>query len=100
MTRRTTTQKGLGWKHQQERARLLERLRDGERCWWCGKVMRRSQALAADHSVARSKGGTKADRLLHDVCNKERGDGSRDHLRPALQHRTGGHQGNALAWGE
>lgn len=41
-------------------------------------------ALAADHTQARAHGGHKADRLLHGLCNKERGDGRRDHLRPAL----------------
>jgi hypothetical protein len=61
--------------------------------------MYRSQALDADHSHARAHGGTRADRLLHAKCNKERGDGSRDHLRPALLRATGGHPGNVLAWG-
>ncbi len=46
--------------------------------------MYKSQKLDADHSIARSKGGTKADRLLHMHCNRSRQDGSRDHLRPAL----------------
>ncbi len=57
-------------------------------------------ALAADHSHARAHGGTIADRLLHDLCNKARGDGSRDHQRPALVRMAGGHNGNALAWGD
>jgi hypothetical protein len=106
MTRRTTTQKGLGWKHQQERARLLRVHRDGERCWWCGEPMYRDatlnhdgEVLAADHPEARANGGTRADRLLHGKCNKSRGDGSRDHLRPALTRAAGGHDGNALEWG-
>lgn len=47
------------------------------------------QALAADHSktladAKRLGTMTKADRLLHGICNKERGDGSRDQLRPAI----------------
>jgi hypothetical protein len=46
--------------------------------------MHRSQQLDGDHSVARSHGGTVADRLLHSECNRARGDGSRDHLRPAI----------------
>ena len=106
MSRRTTTQKGLGWKHQQERARLLQQHRDGERCWWCGKPMYRDadrnddgEALAADHALARAHGGKRAERLLHGICNKQRGDGSRDHLRPALVEQAGGHAGNALDWG-
>lgn len=43
-----------------------------------------AKKLNADHSDARAYGGTKADRLLHDKCNKERGKGDRDHLRPVL----------------
>ncbi|GAB4582610.1 hypothetical protein Ntsu_04420 [Nocardia sp. IFM 10818] len=97
--RRTTTQKGLGWKHQQQRARLLAQLRDGDACWWCGLPMYRVQALAADHEQARAHGGTEAGRLLHELCNKQRGDGSRDHLRPALIRSTGGHAANVLEWG-
>lgn len=46
------------------------------RNWDCTK-------LAADHSIARAIGGTKADRLLHSKCNSQRGDGSRDRIRPA-----------------
>lgn len=96
--RRTTTQKGLGWRHQQERDRLLAKHRDGERCWWCDEPMLKSQELAADHSIARAHGGTKADRLLHGLCNKQRGDGSRDGERPALARHRGGWPGNSLAW--
>ncbi|QEA10846.1 HNH endonuclease [Mycobacterium phage Weirdo19] len=28
--------------------------------------------------------GNHADRLMHDICNKQRGDGTRDDQRPAL----------------
>jgi hypothetical protein len=42
------------------------------------------QGLAADHSVPRAAGGQLADRLLHGLCNSERGDGARDDQRPAL----------------
>lgn len=42
------------------------------------------ESLHADHSQARAHGGTKADRLLHGTCNRARGEGSRDHLRPTL----------------
>ena len=31
--------------------------------------------LEADHSIARSLGGTKADRLLLSTCNRSRGNG-------------------------
>jgi hypothetical protein len=79
-----TTDRGLGWQHQKQRARLVARHVEGSLCWWCGEPMYRSQGLAADHSVARAKGGALADRLLHGPCNAQRGDGSRDHRRPAL----------------
>jgi hypothetical protein len=84
-----TTAAGLGWS-QQARARLLRRHVDGRPCWWCGQPMHRDaqrnwdgRALHADHTKPRSRGGTTADRLLHDTCNTQRGDGTRDHLRPA-----------------
>lgn len=81
---RTTTERGLGYDHQKTRDRLLRQHVDGAPCWWCGQPMYLTEALAADHSLARAHGGTQADRLLHERCNKSRGDGSRDHLRPAL----------------
>lgn len=90
MPAKTTTQKGLGWAHQKQRERLLSQHVDGTCCWWCDRPMYEArelnwdrEALAADHSLARVNGGTKADRLLHGKCNKARGDGSRDHTRPA-----------------
>ncbi|MFI8773748.1 hypothetical protein ACIGKQ_16480 [Gordonia sp. NPDC062954] len=98
--RKTTTQRGLGWDHQQHARGLKSKHVDGTPCWWCGRPMYRdrtrnfdydptsrdpaSGSLAADHSQPRAHGGTKADRLLHGLCNKERGDGSRDDQRPAL----------------
>jgi len=94
-----TTDKGLGWDHQENRANMLTRFVDGKRCWWCGKPMFKDakknpdkKALHADHSKSRARFGAfrnAANRFLHDTCNKQRGDGSRDHLRPALQLQTG-----------
>lgn len=106
---KTTTQKGLGHDHQVHRRRLMTRHVDGTRCWWCGRKMFRdrtrnwdydphatrvdgkpdwtSGALSADHERPRSvygSAGNQADRLLHGICNKQRGDGSRDDQRPAL----------------
>lgn len=87
---KTTTQRGLGWQHQKQREYLLVHHVDGTICFWCGLPMFKTQKLEADHSQARSQGGSKADRLLHGYnqlgnrCNQERGDGSRDHLRPAV----------------
>lgn len=43
-----------------------------------------SLMLQGDHSVPRKYGGELPDRLLHGSCNASRGDGSRDHLRPAI----------------
>ncbi|WP_420894421.1 hypothetical protein [Tsukamurella tyrosinosolvens] len=88
---KSTTARGLGHAHQQNRKRLLANHRDGALCWWCAQPMYRDHArnwdhgvLEADHSLARSHGGQRADRLLHMTCNRQRQDGSRDHLRPAL----------------
>lgn len=81
---------GLGWRHQQQ-VRELKRLHiEGTPCWWCGEPMFLAQGLHGDHSTPRAVGGPHqlADRLLHGGgCNEERGDGSRDHLRPALTGR-------------
>lgn len=47
--------------------------------------------LEADHSKPIKSHGhinNRADRLLHRACNRSRGDGSRDHLRPALTGNT------------
>lgn len=107
----TTTQKRLGYDHQQNRARLLQRHIDGQPCWWCGKPMYRdrtrnwdynpnatrsdgkpdtsSGSLAADHSKARATNKTShADRLLHGTCNKRRQQGQNDDERPALTRNT------------
>lgn len=91
---KTTTQKGLGHDHQVHRGRLISRHIDGIRCWWCGRKMFRDPArnwdakpLNADHERSRARygiAGNQANRLLHDTCNKQRGDGSRDDQRPAL----------------
>ncbi|WP_018119407.1 AAA family ATPase [Corynebacterium mastitidis] len=80
----TTTQRGLGYAHQQQRKRTLAQLIDGEPCWWCGRPMHKDQALHADHSTSRAHGGRYADRMLHAVCNMQRRDGSNDERRPAL----------------
>jgi hypothetical protein len=49
----------------------------------CGLSTARTRA---DHSdPLTKKTGSVADRLLHGLCNKQRGDGSHDDQRPALQ---------------
>lgn len=83
-----TTSKGLGWSHQKRRAALLRALVDGTPCAECGLPMDRSQQLDADHSIPRSQGGTRADRLLHATCNRSRGDGtSRLSFKPVVSSR-------------
>jgi 5-methylcytosine-specific restriction endonuclease McrA len=73
----TTTERGLGWTHQQRREQLLEQHIDGMLCGECRQPMWRDlQALDADHSLPRSLGGTQADRLLHRSCNRRRGNGT------------------------
>ena len=89
-----STARGLGHDHQQHRERLLLRHVDGSLCYWCGRKMFREpkrnpdgRTLHADHSHSRAQYGTSGnapDRLLHGSCNESRGDGTHDHLRPAL----------------
>lgn len=102
----STTERGLGWAHQRDRAVLLRGHVDGTPCPClelndCGPACpcRRvgiglpmyrdparnadGRALQADHSRARSRGGTRADRLLLATCNASRGDGSRRRQQPA-----------------
>lgn len=101
--RKTTTEKGLGWRHQQAAAGLKRKHQDGALCDWDGRPMYldrthnwdhdpdatnpTSGELQADHSqMTRSKAlelGVPVplpDRLLHAECNRQRGDGRNDHL--------------------
>lgn len=73
-----------GSKHKKSVARLKAKHVEGTPCWWCGEPMYLSQGLQGDHSISRAKGGTETDRLLHGPCNRERGDGSLDHMRPSV----------------
>lgn len=102
---RTTTEKGLGHRHQQQRERLLRMHTDGTPCWWCAQPMYRDKdrnfdrlALAADHSTARKHAGPHqlADRLLHGSCNSARKDGAADATRPAVQPRGDAAPGEAI----
>lgn len=95
MSRRTTTERGLGYAHRQHVASLRAQHIDGTKCWWCGRPMYRNAAanwdqrtLEGDHTKPRSQGGTRADRLLHSTCNRSRGDGRNDDQRPALTGRN------------
>lgn len=82
--RKTTTARGLGHAHKVRALQLKRDHIEGSICWWCGEPMYLAQGLHADHSVSRAAGGRMADRLLHDTCNEQRGDGHRDHMRPAI----------------
>lgn len=88
--RKSTTERGLGWRHQRQRRRLLAMHVDGTPCWWCGQPMYRTQDLDADHSESRHYAGPHvlADRLMHASCNRSRQQGDRDHERPALKARA------------
>lgn len=104
---RTTTQKGLGYRHQKTRDRLLREHSDGTPCWWCGEPMYKDKtrnpdglSLAADHSTARAVGGKDADRLLHGSCNSARGDGANDVNRPALRAVSSKVGARLLDWGD
>lgn len=91
---------------------------DGTPCWWCGLPMYRdrtrnpdydpnalrrdgkpdttSGVLAGDHP---NPDAPHATRLLHGLCNKQRGDGSHDDERPALRNNTTEHTLGNLAMG-
>lgn len=97
--------RGYDTAHNVQAVRLRTSHIDGSPCWWCGLPMFRdrtknpdydpnatrsdgkpdttSGVLAADHPDGKQRGP--ATRLLHGICNKRRGDGSRDHERPALR---------------
>jgi hypothetical protein len=112
----TTTQRGLGWRHQQARNALYQSHRDGHGCEWCGRPMYRdrtrnfdydpagadnSGSLHADHrdmtraeAVRQGLPAPLPNRLLHGLCNLERGDG-RDYLREVTEED---HVTLAMAW--
>lgn len=97
---KSSHQRGLGYQHRQDRELLLRRHVDGSPCPClalgdCGPAclcrpggrglpMYRKAAsnpdrmpLEADHTLARSQGGKRPDRLLLATCNRSRGDGTR-----------------------
>lgn len=88
---RSRHERGYDARHVATRERLLRSHVDGSPCWWDGRPMFRDpeanwdgEPLHADHSNKRAAEGGDADRFLHAQCNRQRGDGSRDHLRPIL----------------
>lgn len=85
---------------------------DGTLCFWCGLPMFRdrtknpdydphatrrdgkpdttSGVLHAEHPDGKEEGAV-ATRLMHGLCNKQRGDGTRDDQRPALRRTNTQH---------
>jgi hypothetical protein len=97
---RTTTERGLGYDHQRNARRLRAAHIDGTPCpclssgdcgpgCLCAKAgyalpMYRDatlnpdgRPLEADHTLARARGGKRADRLMLSTCNRSRGQGNR-----------------------
>lgn len=119
--RKTTHEKGLGWRHRQAVDALKRRHQDGSPCDWCGRPMYldrtrnhdyqpdstnpTSGTLQGDHSVmTRSEAMRRGvpiplpDRLLHGECNRQRGDGHNDHLAHAANNRVADPEHLAMAW--
>jgi hypothetical protein len=126
--RKTTTERGLGWRHQQMADALKRKHQDGTPCDWDGRPMYldrtknwdydpestnpASGALQADHSkMSRGEALRRGlpiplpDRLLHGECNRQRGDGRNDHLAwintgrpPVIDGVSGGGELLLMAW--
>lgn len=72
--RGTTTQRGLGSKHQADGKRQRASLIDGAPCWRCGLPMYRWQKLDLDHVTPRALGGAGGPAVLaHASCNRSAG---------------------------
>lgn len=100
--RKTTTEKGLGWRHRQAVDGLKRRHIDGTPCFWDGRPMYldrtrnwdydpnssnpTSGELQGDHEMSRAEALRQGvqiplpNRLMHAECNRQRGDGRNDHL--------------------
>ncbi len=93
-----TTQRGLGYHHQQTRKRLLAAHIEGTVCPFhgsdpkCPGPMYLAQGLDADHSLARVNGGRVADRLAHSACNRRAGQ------RLSAQRRATPKRRNSRSW--
>lgn len=69
---KSTTERGLGWSHQQARRRLPPP--EGEPCPFCGLAMWPDMPLDADHALPRAFGGVDAPlRWSHRRCNRRAG---------------------------
>ena len=82
-TQKTTTERGLGWTHQQERKRQLATLRPGTPCPRCHLPMHRAQLLDLDDFPGRVFGGPQTKRLAHRRCNRSAGATLGNRLRAA-----------------
>lgn len=117
----TTTAKGLGWRHRQAAAALRGRHKDGSPCEWCDRPMWLDRtrnwdykpdstnpangSLHADHSeMSRNEAIRRGvpiplpNRLLHGVCNIQRGDGGNDHLAASNTGATSKTTKLAMPW--
>lgn len=105
--RPTPAARGYDDSHRERARQLRANHVDGTLCWWCLLPMFRdrtknhdyeanavrsdgqpdltSGVLHADHPEGKD-GGKLPERLMHGLCNKQRGNGTRDDQRPALQH--------------
>lgn len=93
----STTARGLGYRHQAERRRLLAALVDGVPCPLCGQPMDRAQDLDADHELPRVLGGVSGPlRLAHSRCNRSAGAALGNRLR-GQRGRDQAHQERAPA---
>lgn len=107
--RKTTTERGLGYRHRQAVEGLKRRHIDGSPCDWCGNPMYLdatrnwdyepnvpfSGGLQGDHgAMTRAEAHRQGvpvplpDRLLHRKCNQQRGDGVNDHLAAVNRGKT------------
>lgn len=116
-----TTEKGLGWRHQQAADDLKKKHKDGSPCQWCGRPMfldpmknwdynpdpeakvRGNGVLQADHeetprsvSLRRGEPPLPPNRLLHAECNRQRGAGLNDHL--AIGNHQAANDKLAMPW--
>lgn len=88
-TRGTTTERGLGWAHQQERRRLLP-LAYHRPCPLCGETMWPEDRLDLNHVTPRCFGGSTSDgggEIVHASCNRAEGPRIREELRRATGWR-------------
>lgn len=75
--RGTTTQRGLGWAHQQQRTRLIQAYEQQHgpitHCPRCARAISKDNPITAQHTRARAHGGTQADALWCKACNSSEG---------------------------